>query len=275
MLEPLEPSHADEMVAVLDDPELHRYVGGRPATLPELRERYERQARGRSADGTQRWLNWIVRERDTGAAAGYVQATVVVASGVADVAWVVGRRFQGREYAGEAAGAMTAWLRAAGVATVTAHIDPEHAASQAVARAIGLAPTTVTVDGETRWESEHRRRRIRSMADPTQTDPDKYTVVFENERVRVLEYRDEPGQRTSPHDHPDSVMITLSSFDRRLVGASGESRDVELEAGSVRWLDAQTHSGENIGDRPTHVVFVELKEPPGTTSGGPPTLGPS
>ncbi len=30
------------------------------------------------------------------------------------------------------------------------------------------------------------------MADPTSTDPDKYKVIFENERVRVLEYRDDP-----------------------------------------------------------------------------------
>jgi hypothetical protein len=42
--------------------------------------------------------------------------------------------------------------------------------------------------------------------------------------------------------------------------SSGESRDVHLEAGEVRWLGDQTHSGENIGDTPTHVVFVELKE---------------
>lgn len=98
------------------------------------------------------------------------------------------------------------------------------------------------------------------MPDPTATDPDKYVVVFENERVRVLEYRDQPGDRTSPHDHPDSVMVTLSGFDRRLVTADGKSRDVTLEPGQVRWLDAQTHSGENNGDTPTHVVFIELKE---------------
>jgi hypothetical protein len=56
-------------------------------------------------------------------------------------------------------------------------------------------------------------------------------------------------------------MVTLSGFERRLVGGTGETRDVTLAPGEVRWLDAQTHSGENIGDTPTHVVFVELKEP--------------
>jgi len=110
------------------------------------------------------------------------------------------------------------------------------------------------------------------MADPTETDPDKYRVVFENERVRVLEYRDEPGARTSPHSHPDSVMVTLSGFDRRLIGESGETRDVTLEPAQVRWLDAQTHSGENIGSTPSHVVFVELKD--AATPGEAPRLGP-
>jgi hypothetical protein len=95
--------------------------------------------------------------------------------------------------------------------------------------------------------------------DPTVTNPDTYRTIFENDRVRVLEYRDEPGAATNPHGHPDSVMVTLSSFQRRLV--SGERvADVEMPAGKVVWLDAQTHSGENIGTTPTHVIFVELKE---------------
>jgi quercetin dioxygenase-like cupin family protein len=100
------------------------------------------------------------------------------------------------------------------------------------------------------------------MNDPTATDPDKYKVVFENDRVRVLEYRDEPGAKTNPHDHPDSVMVTLSGFDRRLT-VGEQSRDVRLEEGEVRWLDAHRHSGENTGSTPTHVIFVELKEAPG------------
>lgn len=113
------------------------------------------------------------------------------------------------------------------------------------------------------------------MADPTETDGDKYRVVLENERVRVLEYRDVPGARTSPHDHPDSVMVTLSTFERRLHGGA-QSVDVSLDAHSVRWLDAQTHAGENIGDTPTHVIFVELKEQPGERGerGGGSVLGP-
>lgn len=104
--------------------------------------------------------------------------------------------------------------------------------------------------------------------DPVDSNPEHYKVVFENERVRVLEYTDRPGDRTTPHHHPDSVMYTLSSFRRRLV--SGDTRrDVELDAGTAGWLPAQLHHGENIGDTPTHVVFVELKEAASDGDGSP------
>jgi hypothetical protein len=96
--------------------------------------------------------------------------------------------------------------------------------------------------------------------DPVSTNPDLYRVVFENADVRVLEYRDGPGDRTTPHEHPDSVMVTLSSFRRRLVDGD-RSEDVALKAGLTKWLAAQSHAGENIGETETHVIFVELKRP--------------
>ncbi len=113
------------------------------------------------------------------------------------------------------------------------------------------------------------------MADPVEVSPELYHVVFENDRVRVLEYRDTPGDQTRPHQHPDSVMVTLSSFKRRL-RSGGREVELELPAFQARWLDAQEHSGTNIGDSETHAVFVELKEPAGrSASGEAAALGPS
>ena len=40
-------------------------------------------------------------------------------------------------------------------------------------------------------------------------------IARADDRVRVLEYADQPGDRTTPHAHPDSVMITLAGFRRR------------------------------------------------------------
>lgn len=112
-------------------------------------------------------------------------------------------------------------------------------------------------------------------SDPAVSNGDAYRVVFENDRVRVLEYTDEPGHRTTIHHHPDSVMYTLSSFRRRLV-SDGGSREVEMDAGFAGWLPAQDHAGENIGDTATHVLFVELKEPASAPDASEPApLGPA
>lgn len=95
--------------------------------------------------------------------------------------------------------------------------------------------------------------------DPVVTDGDKYRVVMENERVRVLEYRDSPGQRTTPHCHPDYVLCALSSFRRKLTLSGGREVVVEVTAGQVSSGTAHSHIGENIGDTDTHVLIVELK----------------
>ncbi len=155
VLEPLGPEHADELAPVLDDRLLHRFIGGEPLRLEDLRARFERQARGRSPDGEHWWLNWVVRERSTGRSIGTVQATV---SGpeperVAELAWVIASAHQGRGFAKEAVAVTAAWLGERGVSRLRAHIHPEHEASMAVARSVGLAPTDVLVDGEVRWES--------------------------------------------------------------------------------------------------------------------------
>ena len=93
--------------------------------------------------------------------------------------------------------------------------------------------------------------------DPCASNPDAYRALFENDRVRALQYHDHPGHRTTVHAHPDSVMVTLDL--RRRLGVGGREVDVELTAGEARWLDAQQHYGENIGDTDSQAIFIELK----------------
>lgn len=60
---------------------------------------------------------------------------------------------QRRGYAGEAAAAMARWLRIHGVEVLVAHVHPGHHASMGVARRVGLTPSDLIVNGETRWTS--------------------------------------------------------------------------------------------------------------------------
>ena len=148
-------AHATELAPLLDDPSLHEFTGGAPLPAAALADRYARLAARRSPDGNQMWGNWVIRVRASGAAAGVAQATLPAggpAAGPAEVAWVLARPAQGRGYASEAARSLVALLRNDGW-TVVAHIHPGHLASQRVARAAGLSPTSDFHDGETRWIS--------------------------------------------------------------------------------------------------------------------------
>lgn len=154
-LEPLRVEHAEELAPLLDDAELHKFTGGEPAGLEDLRGQYRHRVGGWSAARSQRWLNWVVRRCDDGRAVGTVQATVTAEAGqlIAEVAWVIGTAHQGRGYARAAARMMVAWLYQRGISTVIAHVHPRHEASAAVARALHLTPTAVVKDGEVRWRS--------------------------------------------------------------------------------------------------------------------------
>ena len=98
-----------------------------------------------------------------------------------------------------------------------------------------------------------------SSLDPVEANPDHYRTLFENERVRVLEFRDEPGDAIQAHAHPDHVVYVVTPTKRRFAVEGEEPVDAALEAGQVLYVDAQTHTGENIGDTPAHAILVELK----------------
>jgi len=155
-LEPLSVAHAAEISIALADPALYDFIGGEPPTTEALEARYARLESHSSPDGAEAWLNWALRARDDATLAGYVQATVSDASvgPEADLAWVVATERQGEGIATEASDAVVTWLRERGVVRFRASIHPEHAASAAVARRLGLRPTAEEIDGEVVWTDD-------------------------------------------------------------------------------------------------------------------------
>ena len=103
-LEPQDASHAPAMFELLSDPALYEYESEPPASLEVLRSRFRRLESRRSPDGSQQWLNWVIR-RDSGDVAGYVQATVH-GDGRAAIAYVLGSRYWGKGMATTAVRAM-------------------------------------------------------------------------------------------------------------------------------------------------------------------------
>jgi quercetin dioxygenase-like cupin family protein len=89
--------------------------------------------------------------------------------------------------------------------------------------------------------------------------PDVYKVVFENDRIRVLEARMPVGARTEMHSHPDYLVYALQDGKVKFTAPSGETGEVEIKAGDVMWREAEEHATDNVGQTEVHALFVEPK----------------
>ena len=95
--------------------------------------------------------------------------------------------------------------------------------------------------------------------DAAEAAPNVYTVLFENERVRLLEARVKPGDGSPMHGHPNYLVYTLEEGTVTFTAASGESADVELKAGQAMWREAEEHSARNNGSKDLVALLFELK----------------
>jgi len=108
VLEPQVAAHADEMFAVLSDPAIYEFENAPPQSLEWLRARFARLETRRSRDGSEQWLNWVIRvpgDLPGGRLIGYVQATVR-SDGSAGIAYELASAYWGRGLATRAVNAM-------------------------------------------------------------------------------------------------------------------------------------------------------------------------
>ena len=103
----------------------------------------------------------------------------------------------------------------------------------------------------------------RAMAqDALEVAPEHYTVMLENDKVRVLEVKIKPGEKEAMHTHPASVHIELVPTKVRIGYPDGKSVELEGHQGEAIWVGPVKHTVENIGDTEIHAYIVELKDLP-------------
>jgi RimJ/RimL family protein N-acetyltransferase len=129
------------MFDVLSDPAIYEFENEPPASQEWLTRRFERLEQRRSPDGKDQWLNWIIRLPD-GAAAGYVQATVLP-SATAYVAYELNSRYWRRGIGGSAVSAMLDELRLMyGVEVFMAILKAGNFRSRELLRSLGFSMAT-------------------------------------------------------------------------------------------------------------------------------------
>jgi len=104
--------------------------------------------------------------------------------------------------------------------------------------------------------------RPAGSADETTFPGSVAKVEFENDQIRVVRYRFEPGQKNEMHGHPDLVQIPLTDAKANVTTPDGKTTPFEAKAGQVRWRPALQHSVQNTGDKPFEGILVEMKGTP-------------
>lgn len=95
--------------------------------------------------------------------------------------------------------------------------------------------------------------------DAVKVDPKHYSVVSENDQVRILKVHYGPGEKSVMHSHPATVAVFMTDAKGQFTFADGKKESFNVKAGDSQYSAAATHLPENMGDKGMDVIVVELK----------------
>jgi len=85
-------------------------------------------------------------------------------------------------------------------------------------------------------------------------------VVFENDRVRVLHFK-QPGHSKLPmHSHPAYVAVGFTADHSKYTFPDGKTSDKRAKVNEVTYSKAMTHAYENLSGTPSESILVEFEE---------------
>jgi quercetin dioxygenase-like cupin family protein len=82
-------------------------------------------------------------------------------------------------------------------------------------------------------------------------------VLAEDDKVRVLKYTPQKGDKTPMHSHPSTVVYVIKGGGSRITMPDETTKDSELKAGDSLLRAPITHADEALDD--LEVVLVEIK----------------
>ena len=182
-LEPLRTRHAEAMFDVLGDEAIYRYLDySPPPSVQHLSDVYARLEARMSPDGSDAWLNWVIRPRGQ-PLVGYVQATVS-SSRSAHVAYILASKYWGHGYAHSAMLAMLDCLASAyDVERCRATVEFENQRSVRLLERLGFQLAT---EGELQGVqlSTTERMFVRCLA-PRDRDNAHYRIASDSTRSAI------------------------------------------------------------------------------------------
>jgi len=98
-----------------------------------------------------------------------------------------------------------------------------------------------------------------SAQDAVKVDPKHYTVITENDQVRILKAHYGPHEKSVMHSHPATAAVFLTDGKGQFTFPDGKTQTFNVKAGDAQYEAAVTHLPENSSDTAMDVIVVELK----------------
>ena len=97
--------------------------------------------------------------------------------------------------------------------------------------------------------------------DPLKAAPNRYTLLFENEQVRVVRVRFPKDGGAPLHEHArPRLLVNLTAQKVQFTTKDGAKNVVEAPLGFVRWTPTPgVHSELNLGDGPFEAILIDFK----------------
>jgi hypothetical protein len=95
--------------------------------------------------------------------------------------------------------------------------------------------------------------------DAVKADPKHYSVISENDQVRILKVHYGAHEKSVMHSHPNLAVVFLNDAKGQFTFPDGKKKDFAAKAGDAQYEAALTHLPENTGDAGMDLILVELK----------------
>jgi len=91
----------------------------------------------------------------------------------------------------------------------------------------------------------------------TQATPGLTKVLFENNKVRIIELSVKKGSKTEMHTHPAYFSYSFTPLSYKSTSPEGKTKVHKTRAGHIEWSDGESHAVEFT--RTARALVVELK----------------
>ena len=96
--------------------------------------------------------------------------------------------------------------------------------------------------------------------DPVKVAPNNFTVLLENDQVRVLDFHSK-GEKIPMHSHPTYLTYDIAGSGKtKFTSPDGKPTEADYKPGGTTWSEAVTHASQSSGE--IHALLVELKTKP-------------